>query len=48
MTGTTPIDTIICGDCLEEMKKLPANSIPEAAQRRISALPARLDRWVEA
>jgi len=27
MTGTTPIDTIICGDCLEEMKKLPANSI---------------------
>ena len=27
MTGTTPIDTIIQGDCLEEMKKLPANSI---------------------
>ena len=27
MTGTTPTDTIICGDCLEEMKKLPANSI---------------------
>ena len=27
MTGTTPIDTIICGDCLEEMGKLPANSI---------------------
>ena len=28
MTGTTPnVDTIICGDCLEEMKKLPANSI---------------------
>jgi len=23
MTGTTPTDTIICGDCLEEMKKLP-------------------------
>jgi hypothetical protein len=22
MTGTTPIDTIICGDCLEEMGKL--------------------------
>jgi site-specific DNA-methyltransferase (adenine-specific) len=28
MTGTTPnVDTIIQGDCLEEMKKLPANSI---------------------
>jgi adenine-specific DNA-methyltransferase len=27
MTGTTPIDTIIQGDCLEEMKKLPPNSI---------------------
>jgi len=27
MTGTTPIDTIICGDCLEEMKKLPGRSI---------------------
>ena len=27
MTGNTPTDTIICGDCLEEMKKLPANSI---------------------
>lgn len=27
MTGTTPIDTIIQGDCLEEMRKLPANSI---------------------
>jgi len=27
MTGTTPIDVIIQGDCLEEMKKLPANSI---------------------
>ena len=27
MTGTTPIDTIICGDCLEEMKKLPDRSI---------------------
>ena len=27
MPGTTPIDTIIQGDCLEEMKKLPANSI---------------------
>ena len=25
MTGTTPnVDTIIQGDCLEEMKKLPA------------------------
>ena len=24
MTGTTPIDTIIQGDCLEEMKKLKA------------------------
>ena len=24
MTGTTPMDTIICGDCREEMKKLPA------------------------
>ena len=24
MTGTAPTDTIICGDCLEEMKKLPA------------------------
>ena len=27
MTGTTPIDTIIQGDCLEEMKKLPDKSI---------------------
>ena len=27
MTGTTPIDTIIQGDCLEEMKKLPDQSI---------------------
>jgi site-specific DNA-methyltransferase (adenine-specific) len=28
MTGTTPnVDTIICGDCLEEMKKLPDRSI---------------------
>jgi site-specific DNA-methyltransferase (adenine-specific) len=27
MTGTTPIDTIICGDCLEEMKKLPDGCI---------------------
>ena len=27
MTGTTPIDTVIQGDCLEEMKKLPPNSI---------------------
>ena len=27
MTGTTPIDTIICGDCLEQMKKLPDRSI---------------------
>lgn len=27
MTGTTPIDTIIQGDCLEEMKKLPDRSI---------------------
>jgi site-specific DNA-methyltransferase (adenine-specific) len=27
MTRTTPIDTIICGDCLEEMKKLPDRSI---------------------
>jgi DNA modification methylase len=28
MTGTTPnVDTIIQGDCREEMKKLPANSI---------------------
>lgn len=27
MTGTTPIDTIMQGDCLEEMKKLPPNSI---------------------
>ena len=28
MTGTTPnVDTIIQGDCLEEMKKLPPNSI---------------------
>ena len=27
MTGTTPIDVIIQGDCLEEMKKLPPNSI---------------------
>ena len=28
MTGTTPnVDTIICGDCLEEMKKLPGRSI---------------------
>jgi len=28
MTGTTPnVDTIICGDCLEEMKKLPDKSI---------------------
>jgi DNA modification methylase len=27
MTGTTPIDTIIQGDCLEEMKKMPDRSI---------------------
>jgi len=27
MTGTTPIDTIIQGDCLEEMKKLPDGCI---------------------
>lgn len=27
MTGTTPIDTVIQGDCREEMKKLPPNSI---------------------
>ena len=28
MPGTTPnVDTIICGDCLEEMKKLPDRSI---------------------
>jgi len=27
MTGTTPTDTIIQGDCLEEMKKLPGRSI---------------------
>jgi DNA modification methylase len=27
MTGTTPIDTIIQGDCLEEMRKLPDRSI---------------------
>jgi hypothetical protein len=27
MTGTTPIDTIIQGDCLEEMGKLPDKSI---------------------
>ena len=28
MNATTPnVDTIICGDCLEEMKKLPDKSI---------------------
>jgi len=27
MNVTTPIDTIICGDCLEEMKKLPGRCI---------------------
>jgi site-specific DNA-methyltransferase (adenine-specific) len=27
MTGTTPIDTIIQGDCLEEMRKLPDGCI---------------------
>jgi len=27
MNATTPIDTIICGDCLEEMKKLPDGCI---------------------
>lgn len=27
MSGTTPIDTIIQGDCLEEMKKLPGGCI---------------------